>query len=110
VLATLLGVIFVSIREFSQLADQFIIGIWPFYALGVAAVFVLRRRKPDLPRPYRAWGYPVVPLLFLLASVYLLGNYMISETQLFVADLLVILSGIPIYLIWGRGARGEGTG
>ncbi|HET7040103.1 MAG TPA: amino acid permease [Gemmatimonadales bacterium] len=109
-LATVLGVIFVSIREFAQLADQFIIGIWPFYALGVAAVFVLRRRDPGRPRPYRAWGYPVVPLLFLLASVYLLGNYMISETRLFLADVLVILSGVPIYLVWGRGRRREGGG
>jgi amino acid transporter len=106
VLASVLGVVFVSIREFAELADQFIIGIWPFYALGVAAVFVLRRRAPQAERPYRAWGYPVVPLLFLLASVYLLGNYMVTETRLFLADVIVILSGIPIYLIWGRRARG----
>lgn len=105
VLASVLGVVFVSIREFAELADQFIIGIWPFYALGVAAVFVLRRRAPQAERPYRAWGYPVVPLLFLLASVYLLGNYMVTETRLFLADVLVILSGIPIYLIWGRRGR-----
>lgn len=104
VLAAVLGVIYASIRQFAQLADQFIIGIWPFYALGVAAVFVLRRRRPDAERPYRAWGYPVVPLLFLLASVYLLGNYMITEPKVFVADLLVILAGIPVYAIWGRRA------
>jgi APA family basic amino acid/polyamine antiporter len=102
VLAAVLGVIYVSIRQFAQLADQFIIGIWPFYALGVAAVFVLRRRRPDAARPYRAWGYPLVPLLFLLASVYLLGNYMLTEPKVFAADLLVILVGIPVYLIWGR--------
>jgi amino acid transporter len=105
VLATVLGVIFVSIREFAELADQFIIGIWPFYALGVAAVFVLRRRSPGMERPYKVWGYPVVPLLFLLASVYLLGNYMLTETRLFVVDVLVILSGVPVYLIWGRKGR-----
>jgi amino acid transporter len=104
VLATALGVVFVSIREFADLADQFIIGIWPFYALGVAAVFVLRRRAPKAERPYRVWGYPVVPILFLLTSVYLLGNYMITETRIFLADVLVILSGIPVYLIWGRRA------
>lgn len=104
VLAAALGVIYVSIRQFAQLADQFIIGIWPFYALGVAAVFVLRRRRPDAERPYRAWGYPVVPLLFLLASVYLLGNYMVTEPRVFVADLFVILLGIPVYAIWGRRA------
>jgi amino acid transporter len=102
VLAAALGVIYVSVRQFAQLADQFIIGIWPFYALGVAAVFTLRRRRPDAARPYRAWGYPLVPLLFLLASVYLLGNYMITEPRVFAADVLVILVGIPVYAIWGR--------
>jgi amino acid transporter len=102
VLAAVLGVIYVSIRQFAELADQFIIGIWPFYALGVAAVFVLRRRQPDAIRPYRALGYPLVPLLFLLASAYLLGNYMVTEPRIFLWDILVILSGIPIYVYWSR--------
>jgi APA family basic amino acid/polyamine antiporter len=101
-LAAILGVIFVSVRTFAELADQFIIGIWPFYALGVAAVFVLRRRRPDAARPYRVWGYPVIPLVFLVASVFLLGNYLVTESLIAAADILVILSGIPIYIIWER--------
>lgn len=102
VLAAVLGVIYVSIRQFAELADQFIIGIWPFYALGVAAVFALRRRLPDAPRPYRVLGYPLVPLVFLVASVYLLGNYMVTEPGIFFWDVVVILSGIPIYVYWSR--------
>jgi amino acid transporter len=102
VLAAVLGVIYVSIRQFADLADQFIIGIWPFYALGVAAVFVLRRRRPDLARPYRVLGYPLVPAMFLLASVYLLGNYALTESRIFLWDVFVILSGIPLYVIWSR--------
>jgi len=102
VLAAVLGVIYVSIRQFADLADQFIIGIWPFYALGVAAVFALRRRRPDLARPYRVLGYPLVPALFLLASVYLLGNYALTESRIFLWDVLVILSGIPLYAIWSK--------
>jgi amino acid transporter len=106
VLAAVLGVIYVSIRQFADLADQFIIGIWPFYALGVAAVFVLRVRRPGLARPYRVLGYPLVPALFLLASVYLLGNYALTESRLFVWDVVVILSGIPLYVWWsGRRQR-----
>ena len=66
--------VYVLLNDFQQLADKFILGIWPFYALAVAAVFVLRRTRPDLPRPYRTWGYPVVPLLFLLASVGMVVN------------------------------------
>jgi amino acid transporter len=101
-LAAVLGVIFVLIRTFTQLADQFVIGIWPFYAMAVAAVFILRRTQPDLPRPYRTWGYPVVPLLFLGASLFLLGNYLVSEPGSFALDVGVILTGVPVYAAWRR--------
>lgn len=107
VLAAALGIVFVSVRTFGELADQFIIGIWPFYALAVAATFVLRRRLPEVERPYRTWGYPVVPALFLLAALFILGNYMISEPLLFWVDVAVVLSGVPVYWFWVR--RG-GTG
>jgi len=101
VLAAVLGVIFVLVRTFTELADQFIIGIWPFYALGVAAVFVLRRR-PGLVRAYSTWGYPWVPILFLVGSLFLLGNYLLSEPVLFTLDVAVILSGVPVYYAWQR--------
>ena len=104
VLAAALGVAYVSLRGFAELADQFIIGIWPFYALGVAATFVLRRRRPDVVRPYRTWGYPVVPILFLLSAIYLLGNYMLTEPGLFAADVAVILTGLPVFAWWRRRA------
>ena len=91
--------IFVLIRTFTELADQFIIGIWPFYALAVAAVFVLRRRT-DLESPYRTWGYPVVPLLFLAGSLFLLGNYLVSQTGKFMLDFGMILTGVPVYYGW----------
>ena len=106
VLAAGLGVVYVSIRTFAQLADQFVIGIWPFYALAVAATFVLRRTRADLARPYRTWGYPFVPLLFLLAALYLLGDYMVTQPRLFFADVAVVLVGIPVYWWWARRKRG----
>jgi amino acid transporter len=108
VLAAGLGILFVSVRTFGELADQFIIGIWPFYALAVGAAFVLRRRLPELERPYRIWGYPVVPLLFLLAALFLLGNYMISQPLLFWADVAVVLSGVPVYWFWVRRSSPQG--
>ena len=98
-LMTVMGVIFILIRTFTELADQFIIGIWPFYALAVAGVFVLRRRRPELERPYRTWGFPVVPLLFLAGALLLLGNYLVSETRAFAVDIGIILSGVPVYAI-----------
>jgi APA family basic amino acid/polyamine antiporter len=99
-LMTVMGVIFILIRTFTELADQFIIGIWPFYALAVAGVFVLRRKRPDLERPYRTWGFPVVPLLFLAGALLLLGNYLVSETRAFAWDIGIILTGVPFYALW----------
>lgn len=99
-LAAALGAVFVLIRQFEALADQFVIGIWPFYALGVAAVFVLRKRRPDLERPYRTWGYPVVPALFLLGSIFLLGNYLVSQTRAFALDVGLLVLGVPVYYLW----------
>jgi amino acid transporter len=102
ILSIFLGVGYVSVSTFGELADQFVIGIWPFYALAVAAVFVLRRRRPDVPRPYRTWGYPLVPLVFLAATVFLLGNYALREPALFAINIAVVLSGVPVYVLWTR--------
>lgn len=101
-LSVLLGVIFVSVRTFGQLADQFVIGIWPFYALGVAAVLVLRWREPEHERPYRAWGYPWVPGAFVLAAVLMLGNYVVREPWTVLANAAVLLTGVPVYYAWKR--------
>jgi amino acid transporter len=99
-LATALGVVYVLLNDFQQLADKFILGIWPFYALAVGAVFVLRRTRPDLPRPYRTWGYPVVPILFLLASVGMVLNALVTEPKDTGITLGIILAGVPAYYAW----------
>jgi basic amino acid/polyamine antiporter, APA family len=99
-LATLLGVVYVLLNDFQQLADKFILGIWPFYALAVGAVFVLRRTRPDLPRPYRTWGYPVVPILFLLASLGMVINALVTDPVNTGITFGIILAGIPAYLAW----------
>ncbi len=99
-LATALGVIYVLLNDFQQLADKFILGIWPFYALAVAAVFVLRRVRPDLPRPYRTWGYPVVPILFLLASVGMMANALWTDPVNTGVTFGIILVGLPVYFAW----------
>lgn len=113
-LATILGVIYVLLNDFQQLAEKFILGIWPFYALAVAAVFVFRRRRPDLPRPYRTWGYPVVPILFLLASVGMVLNALVTEPKDTGITFGIILAGVPAYFAWRRWGRkdsvtGDGT-
>lgn len=105
--AALLGIAFVSLRTFEQLADQFVLGIWPFYAMAVLGVFVLRRREPDTPRPYRTWGYPLTPALFLAASLLMLANSLIQQPWATGAGLLLILSGIPVW--WVREHLGART-
>jgi amino acid transporter len=104
-LATALGVIYVLLNDFQQLADKFILGIWPFYALAVAAVFVLRRTRPDLSRPYRTWGYPVVPLIFLLASVGMMGNALWTDPINTGVTFGIILLGWPVYYAWRAWAK-----
>jgi len=101
-LATALAVVYVLGYDFAQLADKFIIGIWPFYALTVAAVFVLRRRCPDLPRPYRVVGYPLVPLAFLLASAFMVLNALYTDPRNTGITLLIILAGVPVYALRTR--------
>jgi amino acid transporter len=103
--ATALGVGFVLASDFRQLAERFILGTWPFYALAVVAVFVLRRRQPSLERPYRVWGFPVVPIVFLAASTWLIVNALVTDPVNTGITFGVILAGIPIYFVWHRARR-----
>ncbi|HVS76493.1 MAG TPA: amino acid permease [Steroidobacteraceae bacterium] len=101
-LSAALGCVYVLENDFAQLADRFVLGVWPFYALSVAGVFVLRRKRPDLPRPYRAWGYPLVPALFLLASLAMIGNALVTDPRDTGLTLLIIALGLPAYAVWKR--------
>ena len=65
-LTAALAVTYVLQNSFAQLTERFILGTWPFYALAVGGVFILRRTRPELARPYRTFGYPITPALFLL--------------------------------------------
>ncbi|HXD48520.1 MAG TPA: amino acid permease, partial [Gemmatimonadaceae bacterium] len=109
-LTAVLGIIFVLLRTFEQLADTFVTAILPFYALGVASIFVFRRRpSTEYQPPFRAPFYPVAPILFVVAALYLLVNALIDPSSRWptLAIFVVILAGIPVYyLSVGRGARG----
>ena len=97
-----LGLIGVSSRTFEQLAELFVLGIWPFYALAVGAVFVLRRRYPEATRRsvYRMWGYPVLPAGFLIASTALLVNGAIKRPLQTAVSLGILLLGLPAHYGW----------
>jgi APA family basic amino acid/polyamine antiporter len=88
--------------SYETLADYAMFATWVFYGLMVAGVIVLRRTRPDLPRPYRMWGYPVTPALFLAATLWFLGNTLVTRPVPALAGLLLIVIGIPAYFIWRR--------
>ena len=97
-LTAALGIVFVLLRTFEQLADAFVTAIVPFYALGVASIFVLRKRAGYDP-PYRAPLFPLIPTLFVLATIYLLVNAIIdpSSRNPTLAVLGIIVLGVPVY-------------
>jgi len=100
VLVAALGVVFVMLRDFEQLADTFVTAIVPFYALAVAAIFVFRKRATYDP-PFRTPLYPIVPALFILATLFLLGNAIIDPSSRWgtLAVLGGILVGVPVYYL-----------
>jgi APA family basic amino acid/polyamine antiporter len=85
---------------FEQLFTYVIFGEWIFFGLTVAAVIVLRKKRPGLERPYRTWGYPVTPILFVLAAVFVAVGSLLSSFRNAMFGLLIICLGIPAYLYW----------
>lgn len=107
-----LGVAFVLLRSFEQLADAFVTAIVPFYALAVASVYALRRRAGYAPT-FRVPGYPLVPALFILSTIFLLGNAIADESSRMatLGVLGVIVAGIPVYhLVFAKGAAATAAG
>ncbi|HEY7292925.1 MAG TPA: amino acid permease [Vicinamibacterales bacterium] len=98
-LAGLLGMALVLSRSFESLTDTFVLAIWPFYALGVAAIYRLRRRRPDLERPYRAIGYPIVPAIFVIAVIAFVINALVHEPLSTGITFALIAAGIPVYQV-----------
>lgn len=101
-LAAVLGIVFVLTRTFEQLADTFVLSIWPFYGLAVAGLYRLRRR-PDLPRPYKVPGYPVLPAVFIAGVTYLVGNALVTDPLWTSVTFAIVLAGIPVYYVFFGG-------
>lgn len=105
-LAALLGCAYVLVNDFQQLADRFVLGIWPFYIMAIGAVFILRRRQPEAERPYRTIGYPVVPIIFLIAACGMVANAFVTDPINTGVTFLILGLGIPVYyLTLGRKQR-----
>jgi APA family basic amino acid/polyamine antiporter len=72
------------------------------YGAATASVFTLRRRRPDLARPYRVWGYPMLPALYLLAVFLLLANAVLTTPFESLAGIGILAAGLPVYVVWRR--------
>ena len=83
--------------SFDQLTDMAIFAFWLFYGLVAGAVFIFRWREPNAVRPYRTWGYPVVPALFLLTTIYLIVTTIYNYPARSIAGLGIIAAGLPVY-------------
>ena len=99
------AILLASSGTYKQLYTYVIFTGWLFYASATFAVVVLRRKRPDLSRPYRVWGFPVVPLVFSAAALAIVGNALIRSPLESGIGLALVLAGVPIFLIWQRRAK-----
>ncbi|PYU10137.1 MAG: amino acid permease, partial [Acidobacteria bacterium] len=96
--------------QFEDLFSLFIFAQWIFYGLSVASVYGSRRKEPELVRPYRAWGYPFVPAIFVVGAFALTVNLFIQRPVRSSIGLLLILAGLPFYRHWNRTASPHAEG
>ncbi|HEY3103845.1 MAG TPA: amino acid permease [Pyrinomonadaceae bacterium] len=91
--------------SYDQLTDSAIFALTLFYAFVAGSVFIFRRRMPDAPRPYRTWGYPIVPIVFIVVDAWLIFRTIWDNPKQSAIGLGLILIGLPVYLIWARRDR-----
>jgi APA family basic amino acid/polyamine antiporter len=96
--------------SYSDLLDYVIFAQLLFYVLTVGAVFWLRIKRPDVPRPYKAWGYPVVPAAYILAAAALMIDLLFVKPRYTWPGLLIVLTGIPVFILQERRSRQSDIG
>ncbi len=90
--------------SYETLYSYTILAAWIFYTLTVAAVYVLRRKRPDLPRPYRIWGFPYTVWLFVAVSVWFMLNALVTAPLPSVMGFVIVILGAVAYRVWRRPA------
>jgi APA family basic amino acid/polyamine antiporter len=85
---------------YSDLLDYVVFAALLFYVLTIMGIFVLRAKRPEAERPYRAFGYPFVPMLYVLASVAIMLVLLLYQTQTAGTGLVIVIIGLPVYLLW----------
>ena len=88
--------------SFDQLTNYVVFSAWIFYAMVTGVVFVLRKKRPDAPRSYKTFGYPVVPIIFIVLATLLLINTVFESPKESLIGLAFILAGVPVYFIFKK--------
>lgn len=84
---------------YSELLDYVIFAVLVFFVLIVSGIFILRKKRPDAERPYKAWGYPVLPALYVAVSAAIAVDLLILKTKSTLPGLLIVLAGIPVFFL-----------
>jgi APA family basic amino acid/polyamine antiporter len=87
---------------YSELLDYVIFAVVLFYALSIAGVFQLRWTRPEAPRPYRAWGYPVLPAIYIGFALFVEWALLTHKAGRSLAGLSIVALGVPVYFLWRR--------
>lgn len=90
---------------YGDLLDYVIFAVLIFYILTIAGIFLLRKKRPNADRPYKAWGYPVVPALYILAAAAISIDLLIFKPMYTYPGMVIVLLGIPVYFIWSKLGR-----
>jgi APA family basic amino acid/polyamine antiporter len=90
---------------YNDLLNYVVFAVLIFYALTIAGIFVLRKKRPDAERPYKAFGYPVIPALYIVAAAMISIVLLLYQTKTALAGLIIVLIGAPVYWLWSRGSR-----
>jgi APA family basic amino acid/polyamine antiporter len=94
---------------YNDLLNYVVFAVLLFYVLTIIGIFLLRAKRPAMERPYRAFGYPFVPLLYIVAAVAIMVVLLLYQTQTTWPGLVIVLLGVPVYLLWSRSAKGAAT-
>lgn len=93
--------------KYGDLLDYIMFAVMLFYILTIIGLFRLRKTKPDVPRPYKAFGYPVVPAIYIILATYFCLNLLYAKPLYSYPGLFIVLLGIPVYYFWKRGSVGS---
>jgi APA family basic amino acid/polyamine antiporter len=90
---------------YSNLLDYVIFAVLIFFTLTILAIFILRIKKPDIPRPYKAFGYPVIPAIYIITTSFIMVILLIYKPNYTFPGLILVLLGIPVYYLWKKFSR-----